>query len=84
VCLSFGVHSAAKTHGSQQLDCAILEYAGSDARQDVCLALALDDDAVNAVEMEHVRQQQTRRPAAYNSDLRSLHDASLRLLGGRQ
>ena len=58
--MAFAVHARAEPDLAQQLDGARLQHAGADAPEHVGAALPLQHDAVDAVAMEDVRQEQAR------------------------
>ena len=62
--LSIPVHALAEAKVTQQLDRACLQHPGTNARQNVGLALPLEHDVVDANEIEHVGKQQACRPTA--------------------
>src|SRR4051812_29787515 len=53
----------------QELDGALLEDAGADAVLDVLAAAGLEDDGVDALEVQEVRQHQPGGPGTDDSDL---------------
>jgi hypothetical protein len=61
----------AQTDLAQQRDGAVLQYAGADARQHVGATLLFQYDAIDAISVENMRQQQTGRAAADDRHLRS-------------
>jgi hypothetical protein len=71
--MALSVHSFAEPNLPQDLDGAAFRHACSDALEDMVLALSFGHHAVDAVEMQHVRKQQTRWPATNNCDQRAEH-----------
>ena len=61
---------APSTELAEQVDGALLEHAGTDARLDVLAAAALEHDRLDARPFEQARQRQPRRPRADDADLR--------------
>ena len=62
----------------QQVDRALLQHAGAHAVLDVVAVAALEDDRVDAGEMQQMRQQQARRTGADDAHLCSpLHQAAV-------
>ena len=62
-----------------QVDGRLLEHPGPDGGLDGLAAAALDNDRVDAPQMEHVREQEPGRPGSDDPDLcahRHLHPAS--------
>ncbi|CAM5201610.1 hypothetical protein BTHI11S_05895 [Bosea thiooxidans] len=55
----------------QEIDHALLEHAGADARQDVVGAAPFDNDVVDAGARQQLPEQQPGRPGADDGDLRS-------------
>ena len=62
--MAFAVHALAEPDLAQQRDSAGLEHAGANAPEHMGAALPFQHDAVNAVAMKDVRQQQPGRAAA--------------------
>jgi hypothetical protein len=58
-------------HRDQQIHGALLQHACPHAVDDVLAAAILDDDRVDAVEVQQVPKQQARRPRANDAYLRS-------------
>ena len=55
----------------QQIDGSLLEHAGPDALLDVLAAARLEDDGVDALQVQQVREHETRRPGADDRYLRA-------------
>ena len=55
----------------QQVDGSLLEHARPDALLDVLAAARLEDDGVDALQVQQVRKRQTRRPGADDRYLRA-------------
>src|SRR5262249_12651037 len=66
---SFALHAAADLGGLKQLDRTLLGHAGADARLAIGAVVALEDDRVDAVERQQLREQQPRRPCADDANL---------------
>ena len=54
---------------AHQVDRALLEHAGPDRGLDRRARAALDDHRLDAAQVQHLRQQQPRRPGADDADL---------------
>src|SRR3954470_6560955 len=54
---------------AHQVDRALLQHAGPDRGLDRRARAALDDDRLDAAQVEHLREQQPRRPGADDADL---------------
>src|SRR4029078_10237114 len=67
--VAFTVHPFACARVAQDFDRTVFEHAGADALEDMRFCLALDDDAVDGVEMEQMRQEEVGRAGANDSDL---------------
>ena len=67
--VALGVHPCPERVGAQHLDGAPLQHAGSDSRQDVLAALALDHHALDPRVVEHDRQQRAGRAGSDDRDL---------------
>jgi hypothetical protein len=61
--------SRADAHRNQQVHCSLFEHARSDAVDHVLAAAVLDDDRIDAVQMQQMSEQQPCRPCADDSDL---------------
>ena len=70
--VSLAVEPLAKTCVAQELDRSVLEHARANTLEHIGLGLPLEDDAVDPAEMQHVGQEQPRRTAADDCDLRAL------------
>ena len=66
----FRIDPGAEPDRAQEVDDALLEDAGAHAGDHVLLRPVLEDDRLDALEVEQVREQQARRPCADDSDLR--------------
>ena len=77
--MAFAVHARAEPDLAQQRDGAGLEHPGADAPEHVGTALPFQDDAVDAVAMEDVRQEQPGRTAADDRHLGSCRRRHVRL-----
>ena len=69
--MALAIHALAEAGRAQEIDRAGLQHAGANAAQDMRPALPLEHDTVDAVEIEHVREQQPGRAAADNRHLSS-------------
>jgi hypothetical protein len=63
------MQSCAGADGIEQLDRALLEHAGANSRQNIGAILALEDDGIDAVHMQQLREQQAGRSGADDGDL---------------
>ena len=77
--MAFAIHARAEPDLAQQRDGAGLEHAGADALQHMGAALPFQDDAVDAVAMEHMGQEQAGRAAADDRHLGSCRRRHVRL-----
>ena len=66
---AFAVHALAEADFAQQRDGAGLQHAGANPLQHVGAGLPLQHDAVDAVAIENMREQQAGGPAADDGDL---------------
>ena len=57
----------------EEVDDALLEHAGADARLDVLAAAVLEDHRLDPVEVEQLREHQAGRAGADDRDLRAHH-----------
>jgi hypothetical protein len=62
---------------AQQIDRSLLEHAGADAVLAVLAVARLEDDALDAGDLEQARKRQPGRAGADDADLRP-HSASVR------
>ena len=69
-------HPIAEPGIAQQFHGAVFKHAGADAPLHVVLALPLDHDAVDAVAMQHMREQHAGGSAADDGDLGAFHGVS--------
>ena len=67
---SLAIHPLSDAGVPEQLDRALLEHACADAVLDVLAAAGLEDDALDAGDLEQPRERQPGRPRADDSDLR--------------
>ena len=63
------VHARADAGCVHQVDRALFEHAGADARQHVPAALTFDDDGGYAGAVQHLSEQQARRSGADDEHL---------------
>ncbi len=70
--MALAIHARAEADLAQQFDAAGLQHAGANPRQHIGAALPFQHDAVDAVAMEDMRQQQAGRAAADDRHLGSL------------
>jgi hypothetical protein len=66
-----GVHPRAHAGVPQQVGGALLEHAGADALLDVLAAAALEDDRLDPLAGEQLRERQAGGPGADDADLRA-------------
>jgi hypothetical protein len=69
---SFGLHPLGHAHLGEQVDCLLLEDAGTDALLNILAAAVLDYDGIDSIEIEQVREHQSRGPCPNDPDLRAL------------
>ena len=69
------LHALADADVDQQIGGPMLDQAGADAVLDIVAAAILDDDRLDALQMQQPRQHQAGRPRSDNSDLRA-HDVA--------
>jgi hypothetical protein len=69
----FHVHPVAYLGFAQQIHHALFQDTSPNTAEHMRLALALDDDAVNALQMQQPRQQQARRASPDDTYLCSFH-----------
>ncbi len=65
----FAIHPLADTGFAQQLDRPLLEHAGADPVLDVLATPVLEDDALDARDLEQPRERQPCRPRPDDADL---------------
>src|SRR5271166_6424565 len=70
--VAFPVHPLPDAGVAQKLDRAVFQDAGANSLQDMRLGLPLEHDAVDAAEMQHVGQEEARRPPADDRNLGAL------------
>ena len=68
---ALAVQALGHAHLGQQVDGSLLEHARPDALLDVLAAARLEDDGVDALQVQQVRKRQTRRPGADDRYLRA-------------
>ena len=64
-------HPLADLRLLEQIDRALLEHAGADPPLDVLPAAPLQDDGLDALKMQELREQQARRPGPHDANLRA-------------
>ena len=69
--VTLAVHARAEPDLAQQRDRAGFQHAGADPVEHILAGLALEHDAVDAVAMQDMRQQQAGRAAADDRHLSS-------------
>src|SRR5262249_62396056 len=69
--VTFAIHAVPEADGSEQLDRTGFEGAGTNAMQHMLSRLPFQYDAIDAVSVEDVRQQQPGGPAANDRHLGS-------------
>jgi hypothetical protein len=65
------LEALAHAHLEQEVDGALLEHAGADAALYVVAVASLEDDRLDALEMQELPEHQARRPGSHDSDLRA-------------
>ncbi len=65
----FAIHPLADAGFAQQLDRSLLEHAGADPVLDVLATPVLEDDALDARDLEQPRERQPCRPRPDDADL---------------
>ena len=73
---AFALHARADAGLDQQVARPLLDQAGADAALDIVAAAVLQDDGLDAREVQEMRQHQPGRPGADDADLRA-HSALL-------
>ena len=73
--LAFAVHPLAALRLTHQRGEAMLQNARANSAQDIVTAVLFEDDGVDALEVQKLRQQKPRRPAADDANL-DLHFVS--------
>jgi hypothetical protein len=68
----FAVHAGAETEGPEQIDGSLLEHAGAQSAFDVRTVATLDDDRLDPVGMEDVREREAGGAGPDDRDLRTL------------
>jgi hypothetical protein len=68
----FAVHAGAEPEGPEQIDGSLLEHAGAQASLDVRTIATFDDDRLDAVGMEDVREREAGGTGPDDRDLRTL------------
>ncbi len=67
--VAFAIHPLTQADIAQQRDRSRLEHARANALQDARPRKFLDDDALDAIELEHVRKHEPRRASADDGHL---------------
>jgi hypothetical protein len=67
--LAFPIHALAAPGLAHQGGEAMLQNAGADAAEHIFAAVLLEHDIVDALEVQKLRQEQARRPAADDANL---------------
>src|SRR5665647_431969 len=67
--LALAVHALAALGFAHQFCKTVIEHAGANSRQDIFAAVLLQHHGFDALQMQQLRQQQTRRPAADDANL---------------
>ena len=75
--VTFAIHAFAGARIAQNLNGAEFEHPGADAFQHIGFRLPLDDDAVDSVAVQQMREEQASRAAADDRDLSARHVHSL-------
>ncbi len=63
------LEASAQSAVGQKVDSRLLQNAGTHRRFDVFACACLEHHGLHAAQVEHMRQQQTRRPGAHDPDL---------------
>ena len=71
--MTFAIHALARARIAQHLNGAEFEHPGADALQHVGFRLPLDDDAVDSMAVQQMREEQASRAAADDRDLSPAH-----------
>ena len=74
--MTFAIHAFAGARIAQNLDGAEFEHPGADAFQHIGFRLPLDDDAVDSMAVQQMREEQASRTAADDRDLSPAHACS--------
>jgi hypothetical protein len=69
---ALGFHMLANPHLGEEVDCSLFQHAGADALLHILAAAILDYDGVNPLQIQKVREHETCRPRADDSDLCAL------------
>src|SRR5579864_1497285 len=73
----------ADTRFDHQVDGALFEEAGAQPRFDIFAGANFEDDRLDALQVEEMREHQAGRPSPDDSDLRTSHcDATVSILHG--
>ena len=67
---ALALQALAHPHLDEQVDRALLEHAGADPSLHVLAVAVLEDDRLDALEVEEVPEHEARRPRADDPDLR--------------
>ena len=74
--MTFAIHAFAGARLAQNLDRSEFEHPGADAFQHIGFRLPLEDDAVDSMAVQQMREEQASRAAADDRDLSALHGHS--------
>jgi hypothetical protein len=81
---AFGAKPGSDPCLAQKVDGTLLKDAGTDTPEHVLGAFVLDDQRIDAGEMEQLSQQKTRRPGTYDCNLNThLPRSNIVLITGR-
>ena len=72
---ALALHALADARVVEEVDRALLEHAGADARLDVLAAPVLEHDRLDPLALEELSERQPRRAGADDPDLRAGHAA---------
>ncbi len=72
---SLALHPPADARPGEEIRRPLLEHAGADARLDVLAAAALDQDGIDAFEVQELGEREAGRSRADDRDLRSRQEA---------
>jgi hypothetical protein len=68
---SFALHAISNVHLRQQVDRTLLQHTGADSLFTVLPASGVNDDGVDALQMEQLRQHKSCGPGSHNPNLRA-------------
>ena len=74
--MTFAIHAFAGARFAQHLNGTEFKHPGADAFQHIRFRLPLDDDAVDSMAVQQMREEQASRTAADNRDLSPAHACS--------